>query len=487
MWAVHLPWVPLLVLLPILGALTTLVLCRNGNSNRLPSGIAIGTTSAALILLLGLACTLVTEGAQTYLLGDWPSMLGITLRADGLSMLMLSLTSVVTFFVSIYAKYYFATRSDTVPFWTMFLLTIASLNALTFSRDIFNLYVTLECLTLVSVSLVIAEQNSKTLNSAMRYLLAALVGSLLYLLGVAFLYHGYGTLNIDILGQAITAGPAATTGFALMMVGLMMKAALFPFHFWLPSAHANAPAPVSAILSALIVKASIYLILRLWLDVFSTTESPYIAQCLSVLGMVAIIWASIQALLQTTIKRVIAYSTVAQLGYLLQALSLSSSVAWHGVIFIALSHGIAKSAMFLAAGNIKRFCGHDNIKQLNQVVKKLPLTMIAFGLAGMSIMGLPLSSGFIGKWLLLQAALSEQHYLQATVIVIGSLLSMAYIFKIFGHAFTAGKPITPHATVTLSMSWVPLILAIISVLLCFVTEPLLRLFSIDVSFIGGAL
>ncbi|MGD8569889.1 MAG: proton-conducting transporter membrane subunit, partial [Gammaproteobacteria bacterium] len=250
-----------------------------------------------------------------------------------------------------------------------------------------------------------------------------------------------------------------TTG--LITAGLALKTALFPLHFWLPPAHASAPAPVSAVLSALVVKASFYILLRLWLEVFDQV-SEAAESLLGLLGAMAILWGSMQALRQTRVKLLVAYSTVAQIGYLFLAFPLATTAGinpWHAVSYLALSHALAKAAMFMAAGNLLRFGGHDRIADMDRVVQRLPLTAATFALAGVSIMGLPPSGGFIGKWLLLQSALSQGRWELAMVMIIGGLLAAAYVFKVLGHAFTQAEVSHEAKTVPASMEWTALLLA----------------------------
>jgi len=249
-----------------------------------------------------------------------------------------------------------------------------------------------------------------------------------------------------------------------MSAGLLLKTALFPLHFWLPPAHASAPAPVSAMLSALVVMASFYILLRLWLEIFPLSGAA-LGQLLGLLGAAAVLWGGIQALRQTRLKLLIAYSTVAQLGYLFLAFPLGTSFAWKGALYLLLSHALAKAAMFMAAGNILRFGGHDRIADLDRVVQRLPLTLTAFSLAGISLMGLPPSGGFIGKWLLLDAALYSGQWWWALILITGGLLTAAYVFKVVGYAFTPAEVSHEARTVPARMEWTALLLALAAVLL----------------------
>ena len=327
----------------------------------------------------------------------------------------------------------------------------------------------------------------------MRYLLAALLGSLLYLLGVALLYHSYGTLDIALLATRVEASPALWAALGLISAGLALKTALFPLHFWLPPAHASAPAPVSALLSALVVKASLYILLRLWLSVFSALAgAENVAAMFGILGAAAVIWGSLQALRQSRLKLMVAYSTVAQLGYMFMVFPLAAGAglivgasAWNATAYLMFSHALAKAAMFLAAGNLLRFGEHDRIADLDRVAQRLPITVAAFGIAGVSIIGLPPSGGFIGKWLLLEAALGQGRWDLAVVMILGSLLAAAYIFKVVGHAFTQASVAHAPREVHACMEWAALLLAIAALLLGFVATPVLALLGIGDAFVSN--
>ena len=398
---------------------------------------------------------------------------------------MLAMTALVCLGISIYSTGYFNRayfkRSRATYFWPLWMFLWAALNALFLSADIFNLYVTLELLGLSAVALVALAGGAEALTSAMRYLLINLLGSLCYLLGVALFYHSFGSVDIYILSQRVEASPAVWVAVGLMSSGLLLKTALFPLHFWLPPAHASAPGPVSALLSALVVKASFYILLRLWMEIFPVDDTA-IGQLFAVLGSIAVLWGGIQALRQTRLKMLIAYSTVAQLGYFFLAFPLGSYLAWKGILFLLLSHALAKTAMFMAAGNILHFGGHDRIKDFDHVVQYLPLTSAAFALAGVSIMGLPPSGGFIGKWLLLEAAIHSGQWWLVIILILGGLLAAAYIFKVIGFAFTQSRISHQTRKVPAQMEWTALVLALAAILLGMIAPWPLALMDIGVPF-----
>ena len=451
------PWGVLVILLPVVGTLACFLCPRRS----VPLGLAAAL--GVVVCVAGLGWQVVDQGAQRYAIGGWGAPLGIDLYADGLSLLMLAVTAVVGLGISVYSTSYFEPGRSAF-FWPLWMFLWAALNALFLSADIFNLYVTLELLGLAAVALVALAGGADALTGAMRYLLVSLLGSLSYLLGVALLYHSFGSVDIAILAHRMEASPAVWTAMGLMSAGLLLKTALFPLHFWLPPAHASAPTPVSALLSALVVKASFYMLLRLWLEIFPLSNSAP-GQLLGLLGAVAVLWGGLLALRQTRLKMLIAYSTVAQLGYLFLAFPMATSIAWKGALYLLLSHALAKAAMFMAAGSILYFGGHDRIADLDRVAQRLPLTLAAFGLAGVSSMGLPPSGGFIAKWLLLEAAIRTGQWWWAIILILGGLLTAAYILKVVGYAFTQAEVTHEARAVPVPMEWAALALALAAVLL----------------------
>jgi len=451
------PWGVLVILLPVIGTLA----CFLCPWRSVPLGLT--TALAVVVCVAGLGWQVVEQGAQRYAIGGWGAPLGIDLYADGLSLLMLMVTAVVGLGISVYSTSYFKPGRSAI-FWPLWLFLWAALNALFLSADIFNLYVTLELLGLAAVALVALAGGADALTGAMRYLLVSLLGSLSYLLGVALLYHSFGSVDIAILAQRMEASPTVWAAIGLMSAGLLLKTALFPLHFWLPPAHASAPTPVSALLSALVVKASFYVLLRLWLEIFPLANSA-LGQLLGLLGVVAVLWGGLLALRQTRLKMLIAYSTVMQLGYLFLAFPLATAIAWQGSLYLLLSHALAKAAMFMAAGNILYFGGHDRIADLDRVAQRLPLTLAAFGLAGVSSMGLPPSGGFIAKWLLLEASVRSGQWWWAIILILGGLMTAAYILKVVGYAFTQAQVTHEAGAVPAPMEWAALALALAAVLL----------------------
>jgi multicomponent Na+:H+ antiporter subunit D len=456
---------PFVVLGPLLGAAVAVA------SARAAAITAVVTAAGLLGAVAALSLYVLDHGTVTHAAGAWGAPLGIVLRADGLAVLLLATTAVIGCAITGYATAYFQPIYPHEPdrglrfFWPLWLLVWAALNAIFVSTDIFNLYVCLELLTLPAVALVALDGTRAAIVAALRYLLLSLAGSLIFLLGVAIVYSGAGTLALPLIAAAGLDPDAARLALAAMTVGLAIKAALFPVHFWLPPAHAGAPAPASAILSALVVKAAFYIMLRLWTDAFPGALATPGATLLGVLGAAAVVWGSLLALRQTRVKLIIACSTVAQVGYLFLIFPLlagAPAAAWSGGMYHLLSHALAKAALFLAAGNMIRAFGDDELSSIAGVGQKLPITFAAFGIAGLNLVGMPPSGGFIAKWLLLTAALTSGQWWWAVVLAAGSLLAAGYVVLVLRAAFLLPRAAALRQQPPLRMTGAALALALIA-------------------------
>lgn len=445
----------LALMLPAAGLLAIVAVGR-----RHPDRIALPLLGAGLAVALAVAVETGRSGqALRYDLGGWAPPLGVQLRADGLSAALIAMTAVILLTVGLHARRGFrsgdggaATRRATV-FWTMLLGLAAAMNAVFLAQDLFSLFVALELLTFSAVPLVCLDGGRETLRAGLRYLLFALAGSALYLLGAAILYGSHAALDIATLHRLVRADPATAAALGLMIAGLTAKAALFPLHLWLPPAHAGAPAAASAVLSALVVKAPFFIILRLWFDVAPQPLPASAGTLLAVLGGAGILLCGTLALRQNRLKMMIAYSTVAQVGYLFLVFALVTgsdarapwvSIAWTGAVLQLVSHAFAKAAMFLAAGRIADAMGHDRIDALAGAARVRPVSLAAFALAGLSLMGLPPAGGFVAKVMLLTAAVDAGAWWIAATILAGGLLAAGYVFRVVGQAFRT--PATPTPT-----------------------------------------
>jgi multicomponent Na+:H+ antiporter subunit D len=462
----------LAILLPIVGVLLSFLL-----GGRRAERIAFGLMPVEFGVAIAIASLVWRSGKPlVYILGGYDPPLGIALRADGFSAVMLVTAALVMPASGLFARANFAMPQGTterrapLAFWILLQAIQGALSIVFLGGDLFNLFVALELLTFSAVPLVCLDGRPETLAAALRYLLFALFGSVLYLLGAALLYGAYGTLDIILLSSRVQAVPPVWVAAGLMTAGLLAKTALFPLHLWLPPAHANAPAAASAVLSGLVVKGSFFLIVRLWFSVFPGLHNAVPGAVLAILGSGAILSGSVLALRQERLKLLIAYSTVAQIGYLFLMFPLASgpwaTAAWNGGLMQALSHAFAKAAMFLSAGLVAESLGHDRIAGLPGAGRAMPVTFFALGLGGFSLMGLPPSGGFAAKWLLLKASIEAGQWLWALVMLAGGLLAGGYLFRVLAPALS-GDSLKLKKTPERSREVVALALALVAVLLAF--------------------
>lgn len=478
-------WLVLALIAPIAGLLLAVLL-----GGRHAQRVAMTTIALGTIATMAVALHMIDSGdAVVYRLGGWAPPLGIVLRADGLSLTMMLATVAVLAAIAGFARADFATplgaREARAPFvfWIMLLGVWAGLLVAFLAGDLFTLYIALELVAFAAVPLVCLDGTGETVRAALRYLLYALAGSVLYLLGAVLIYGGYGTLDIATLAVAARADTATIAAVALMTAGLLAKTALFPLHLWLPPAHAGAPAAASALLSALVIKGSFFIVIRLWLDAFGGVVTVGAAQLLAALGAVAIIAGSAVALRQPRLKLMVAYSTVAQIGYLFLMFPLAlgatsrggAAAAAAGGILQAVSHATAKAAMFMAAGLLYAALGHDRVADLRGAARALPMTVAAFALSGIALIGLPPAGGFLAKWLLLSSALDSGQWWWAVVIAVGGMLTAAYVFTVLSYALATPQTAVAVAPVSRSREAVVLALAVLSAILGVAALPPLEL------------
>ena len=441
----------LAILLPLFGAIAAFLAPRFAPATGLVSVVATAVAIAALGRTLADQDTLVTA------LGGWGAPLGIELHADGLTLAMLGLNALVGLAVSLGALAAFkgddaekahAPSRQRAFFWPLWLLLLSGMNGVYLSADLFNLYVMLEVISIAAVGLTVLGGTVAALRAGLAYMYASLLGALMMLVGVGFVYLETGRFDFAGLAGVAQTSPLQAA-FALMLVGLALKAALFPLHFWLPDAHANATAPASALLSALVVKAGLYILLRL--AEVGAFPGEALLTLLGILGTGAVVWGGMQALRAERLKLLIAWSTVAQMGLIFIALAGSGagglSQSWRAATVLILAHGIAKAAMFLAAGRIRDEIGHDRISELDRSPVRPALAQFAFALAAISLIGLPPSLGFIGKWSLMEGAMAAGNWHWVAVTMLGTLLSVAYFSRVltgFLRFDRVRAPVTEH-------------------------------------------
>lgn len=465
-----------LVAAPLVGAILAFVLQPERRG-----GVALllgGVTAICGVVTWTICGALLRGGAWRVAVGAWPSSVGIGLNVDGLSAAFLAIVWLVLLAASTDAwRSRVDPRSNQLAddvraartFWPLWFLLWAGLNALFLTADLFNLYVCLELVGLTSVALVASAGGAGPLRAALRYFFVNVAASLAFFLGVALVYHRYEALDFQRLASLVRPDGETTLALSLLSGALLFKAAIVPLHGWLPAAHAAAPAPVSALLSALVVEAPLYLLLRLWWFCFPGLPGSAAAALIGVLGSAGLVWGSLQAIRAVRLKELVAYSTVAQIGLLLVAVPLVRSSAnpraWAGLVFLAAAHALAKAAMFLAAGGVARAYGHDRLSELAGFGTRHPVHAYALGLAGMSLMGVPGTGGFMGKWLLATSPATPADLVWVVIIAGSALLTAGYVWRVLVPAIRPEPRGAPQEGGAQERGWAALALALAALLL----------------------
>ena len=405
--------------------------------------VAIVATSLSLVFGVTGLIRVVGDGRMTYDLGGWPPPVGIEYVLDPLSGFMVSIVAFIGLLVCLYpVDVAFDIRPGRgMPVYALALLLLTGLTGVMLSGDLFHLFVMLEIYAISTYGLVSLGGDRGTF-AAFRYLLLGTVGSGLYLLGIGFLYFSTGTLNMADMAATlptIADSPAVLGGLGLIVIGLALKMALFPLHIWLPDAHSFSPPGVAALLAAVQVKAGAYSLIRILFDVFGPTylgaEGLPVSAALIWFGLAGIIVGSVLAIRQRDIKRMLAYSTVAQLGYIGVGIGLATPLALIGALLHVLNHALMKSALFLVAGGIIQRTHLKAIPRFAGLGKRMPLTMFGFAIAALSMVGIPPLAGFWSKFYLVWGAVDASNWTVAIVIGASSLLTLVYFLRLFEQIF----------------------------------------------------
>ncbi len=438
MLAANLPILPVIV--PLLGAPLALLLQRSSLSWLAAMVAALAAFSASVLLLMQVSA----EGAQSYALGGWAPPWGIEFRLDTVNSFVLLIVSAMACVVLLFAPQSVAReipRQSHALFYTAFLLCLAGLLGMAATGDAFNLFVFLEISSLSSYVLIALGRDRRALTASFQYLIMGTIGATLILIGVGLLYVMTGTLNMADLAERLPAVMDKRTvhsAFGFLIVGLSLKLALFPLHLWLPNAYAFAPSAVSAFLAATATKVAIYALLRFAFTVFGVEfafEEMALQWALLALSIVAILYGSVAAIYQTNIKHLLAYSSIAQVGYIMLGVSLISQTGLTAGIVHLFNHALMKGGLFLALGCIIYRCGGARISDFHGIGKTMPWTMAAIVVGGLGLIGAPPTVGLISKWYLVLAALEQGWWWLAVFVLAASLLAVAYVWKLVDAAY----------------------------------------------------
>lgn len=423
---------------------------------------------------------------MSYQLGGWPAPWGIELKVGNLAALFLLVVTGVSLPVSLFAKGNLTNevggKERVARFYVLYLLLGGALAGMAVTNDLFNVFVLVEVVTLSCCGLVSSRNHPQAAEATFKYLILATLGSSLVLGGIGFIYMITGHLNMEFAARELSlvwqnSPHVVWMALCFILVGFGVKSAIFPLHVWLPDAHSTAPSPASAVLSGLAVKGYLICLLKFLYNVFGVTLMQEFAvhRILVLAGAIAIIAGSILALTQNELKRRLAYSTVAQVGYIVLGFGLLNKTGLAGALFYLASHAAIKSTLFLAAGSMLAATGKKNINALAGIGKKMPITMAAFTIASLGLIGLPLFSGFIGKWHLLLGSMETGNILPTIVIIAGSVLCAAYLLPVIRVAYFEPAPEENWQDPGLPQKTAMILLAAAVVLLGIVRGPVLEL------------
>lgn len=444
---------PLQVVIPLIAAPLSLFL-RNATAAWL---LALVATWSAFVIACLLLVQVLDQGVLSYALGGWPPPWGIEYRLDAANAPVLVIVSGIGAAVMTYARQGILAeieKHNQALFFPVFLLALAGLLGVTITGDAFNLFVFLEISSLSTYVLVSlgANRDKRALSAAISYLIAGTIGATFFVIGIGLLYMATGTLNImDLAMRIADMGDSrlVRAAFAFIIVGIGLKLALFPLHLWLPNAYTFAPSAVTVFIAATSTKVAVYVLMRFVFTVFGTRfdfQELTLSYLFLPLALVGMFVPSIVAVFQTNVKRLLAYSSIAQIGYMLLGLSFATISGLTAASIHLFNHALMKGALFMAVGAVALRMGSTDIDAFTGLGRKMPWTMAAFVAGGLSLIGLPLTVGFVSKWLLIEAAFASGQWWIAGFVVMSSLIAVIYVWRVVELAYLHDTP--EHVNVT---------------------------------------
>ena len=443
----HLPI--LQVIVPLMAAPACLILRRP----QLVWMFTLLASAIAFIISILLLQQVMQTGTISYELGGWSPPWGIEYRIDKLNAFIALIISGVSTVVLVAAQ---TSIEKEIPqekhtlFYILYLLSLTGMLGIVTTGDAFNVFVFLEISSLSAYSLIALGRDRRALWASFQYLIMGTIGATFILIGIGLMYQMTGTLNMADLATRlpeVAETRTVTTAYVFFIVGVCLKLALFPLHLWLPNAYAHAPSIVTAFFAATSTKVAAYLLIRFTFSIFgvsfSFTTLPMEMVFLT-LGLLGIFVASTVAIYQDNIKHVFAYSSVAQIGYMIVGFSMSTNAGLSAMLLHVFNHALMKGALFLALGAVMLRVGSTQLKDFQGLGRQMPLTMAAIVVGGLSLIGVPLTVGFVSKWYLVVAALEKGWWPVAGLVLLASLLAVVYVWRIVETAYFKA-PIAPIA------------------------------------------
>ncbi|MEW8014541.1 MAG: monovalent cation/H+ antiporter subunit D family protein [Candidatus Sedimenticola endophacoides] len=434
----HLP--VLVVILPLLTAPLCVLLDRPVAA----WGAALGAAWLTFVGAALLVGQVADGGAISYQLGGWAPPWGIEYRVDTLGAYVLLIVSAMAALVLLSARESVEReifRVNGARFYAAFLLAFAGLMGIVATGDAFNVFVFLEISSLSTYALISMGRDRRALTAAFQYLVMGTIGATFILIGIGFLYMMTGTLNMLDLAERLPEVSNTRTvraGFAFLTVGIGLKLAMFPLHLWMPNAYTYAPSVVTAFLAATATKVAVYVLLRFILGIFGIEfglgRMP-LEYLLIPLGLMGILSASVVAIYQVEIKRLLAYSSVAQIGYIVLGVGLANTHGITAAVLHLFNHALMKGALFIALGAVAYRIGATTLDAFSGLGRRMPLTMGAIVIGGLSLIGVPGTVGFVSKWYLVLAALERGLWPIALLVLVGSVMAVVYVWKVVERAY----------------------------------------------------
>lgn len=423
------------VIVPLLGA----PLCLLVRMPRLVGILALLISTCTFVISIELLQQVLAHGTLVYTLGGWAAPWGIEYRIDYLNSYLLLLVSGMGAIILIAAQN--SIRMELPEnrhafFYTAYLLCLTGLLGILTTGDAFNVFVFLEISALSSYTLIGLGTDRRALTASYQYLIMGTIGATFIIIGVGLMYMMTGTLNMYDLSERLPEVQNSRTilsAFGFFIVGVCLKLALFPLHLWLPNAYAYAPSIATAFLAATSTKVAVYLLIRCFFSIFGidfvTTVLP-IHEIFMVLGLAGIFAASISAIYQLNIKRLFAYSSVAQIGYMILGLAIGTRLGLTATLLHMFNHALMKGALFLAIGAVVYRIHSSELSHFAGLGRKMPWTMAAIVIGGLSLIGVPLTVGFVSKWYLVLALLERGWWPLTVLVLLSSLLAVIYVWRI---------------------------------------------------------
>lgn len=421
--------------------MSVIVMMTGTYSEKLRDWLSVATCVITFLSVVAMYPFIMGGEVITYTIFEIIRGLGVTVRVDILSFSLALISSFVWMLVSIYSVGYMYHEHGRDRYYLIFNFVLGSTLGIFMAGDFFTLFIFFELMSLISYVLVIHEESAEALRAGYKYLIITIIGGLALFFGIIITFELAGTVSFGTETLINVHGTMAFLAFLSFLIGFGMKAGMFPLHIWLPDAHPVAPSPASALLSGIMLKTGAYGLLRVLYNVFNIpfVQEAYWDTALLVLAVITILLGSAVALTQEDLKRRLAYSSVGQMGYIILGMALFTEKALVGDVFHIFSHALMKSTLFLAAGAIIWKTGLRNITELHGVGKKMPITMGAFTIAALAMIGIPPLNGFLSKWTLSLGALDAGAPFYVFILLVSSLLNGLYYMPIIISAFFGGE------------------------------------------------